>query len=504
MKCFDKLAFFSFNGKRNDKVIPLQGVKRPAWAPIERTFLEVPHYPGGRLLRTETKMREILIPVAFIYETSEQGEKLKEELADWLYTDQPAELIFDDEKDRTYLAVIDDEIDPNQLVDIGQGVLKFICPMPYKLGGIQTVEFKQDSSSEQNANFKNKGTIETKPIIELEMMKPATNLDVWFGKYPNERQYFRVGQPMSIEDKPVQENERVLWDEMNNLVGWTDAGKTVPGMESTGKFKVNEGRYAFEVEDFGPPKDRSFTGPILKRSIPGGPLTDFKVEAYVTLKAKNFYEMGRVSLFLLDEQGELVADINMNDLYWTVERTHGYAVIGNKSQPNNTRKMFDSGGNGNTAFNNFYGRISIARRGRTWSVYFARFRSGTEIDDASAVQYFTDDEKNPMTVTGRRVAQVAIGIQRWQDNAPVDLMRIDDLKIWKVNKVPNGGKPFLLDTGDKVIIDTERSLVTINGTDAISAKDIFSSFPKIIRGENRLSIMPPDIKGKVTYRERYR
>ncbi|MED3353388.1 phage tail family protein, partial [Bacillus thuringiensis] len=207
----------------------------------------------------------------------------------------------------------------------------------------------------------------------------------------------------------------------------------------------------------------------------------------------------RVSMFLLAEQGDMVADINMNDLYWTVERTHGYARIGNNKQPNNTRKLFDSGGAGNTAFNQFYGRMAIARRGRTWSVYFARFRNGTEIDDASAVQFFTDDEENPMTVTGRRVAQIAIGIQRWQDQRPVDLMRIDDLKVWKVNKVPNGGKPFLLDTGDKVIIDTERSLVTINGKDAISAKDIFSSFPKIIRGENRLSIIPPDIKAKVTY-----
>lgn len=504
MKCFDKLAFFSFNGKRNDKVIPLQGVKRPAWAPIERSFLEVPHYPGGRLLRTETKMREILIPVAFIYETSEQGEKLKEELSDWLYTDQPAELVFDDEKDRTYLAVIDDELDPDQLVDIGQGVLKFICPMPYKLGKTQTVDFKQDWSTEQNAYFRNKGTIETKPIIELEMTKPATNLDVWFGEYPHKRQYFRIGQPMSINDTPVQENERVLWDEMNNLIGWTDAGKTVPGMESTGKFRVNSGKYAFEVEDFGTPKKGAFTGPIMKRSIPGGPLTDFRAEAYVTLKCGDAGEMGRVSMFLLDEQGDLVADINMNDLYWTVERAHGYARIGNSMQPNNTRKLFDSGGGGNTAFNQFYGRIAIARRGRTWSVYFARFRNGTEIDDASGVQFFTDDEKNPMTVTGRRVAQIAIGIQRWQDHRFVKEMRIDDLKVWKVNKVPNGGKPFLLDTGDKVIIDTERSLVTINGKDAISAKDIFSTFPKIIRGENRLSIMPPDIKAKVTYRERYR
>ncbi|MFK4363291.1 putative phage tail component-like protein [Bacillus sp. RC55] len=504
MKCLENLAFFSFNEKRNDKVIPLQGVKRPAWAPIERSFLEVPHYPGGRLLRTETKMREILIPVAFVYETSEEGELLKEELADWLYTDQPAELIFDDEKERTYLAVIDGELDPDQLVDIGQGVLKFICPMPYKLGKTQTVDFKQDSSSEQNAYFRNRGTVETKPIIELEMTKPSTNLDVWFGKYPQERQYFRIGQPMSIQDKPVQENERVLWDEMNNLVGWSDAGKTIPGMESTGKFKVNDGKFAFEVADFGETKKGAFTGPILKRSIPGGPLTDFRAEAYVTLKPKNFWEMGRVSMFLLDEQGDIVADINMNDLYWTTERTHGYARIGNDKQPNNTRKLFDSGGNGNTAFNNFYGRISVARRGKKWSVYFARFRSGTEIDDASAVAYFTDDDKNPMTVTGRRVAQIAIGIQRWDVNAPVDLMRIDDLKVWKVNQVPNGGKPYLLDVGDKVIIDTERSLVTINGTDAISGKDIFSSFPKVIRGENRLSIMPPDVKAKVTYRERYR
>lgn len=37
------ISFFSFNGKRNPNVIPLQGKKRPAWAPLERTFLEVPY-----------------------------------------------------------------------------------------------------------------------------------------------------------------------------------------------------------------------------------------------------------------------------------------------------------------------------------------------------------------------------------------------------------------------------------------------------------------------------
>lgn len=497
------ISFFSFNGKRNPNVIPLQGKKRPAWAPLERTFLEVPHYPGGRLIRTQTKMRKIIVPVSLLYESMEEAEKLKEEIADWLITDQPQELVFDDEKDRTYLAVIDEAFDPEQLVNLGEGVLTFICPMPYKLGIVQTYPFVQEWSTETTSYFTNKGSVEAPALIEMTVKKTSTFLDVWFGEYPNNRNYFRIGSILSINDNPVQENERVLWSEMNNIVGWTDAGQ-IGSMKSTGRFKVNEGKFAFEVGEWGDQNKSEFTGPIWKRSIPGGPLTDFKAEIYVTLIAKNYWEMGRVSMFLLDEQGDIVADVNMNDLYWTAKQTHAFARIGDVSQPNNTRKLFDSGGSGNTAFNDFYGRMAIARRGKKWSVYFARFRDGTEIDDYKAVEFFTDDEKNPMTVTGRRVAQIAIGIQRWGTSDPTNLMRIDDLKVWKINKVSDQSKPYLVDTGDKVVIDTEKSLVTINGKNAINLKEIFSNFPIVIRGENRIDIMPPDVNATISYRERYR
>ncbi|MEB8732985.1 phage tail family protein, partial [Bacillus cereus] len=55
-----------------------------------------------------------------------------------------------------------------------------------------------------------------------------------------------------------------------------------------------------------------------------------------------------------------------------------------------------------------------------------------------------------------------------------------------------------------IIIDKEKSLVTINGKKAINLKDFFSNFPTVIRGENRIDIMPPDVKATVRYRERYR
>ncbi|TKJ00161.1 phage tail family protein, partial [Bacillus cereus] len=208
------ISFFSFNGERNPNVIPLQGKKRPAWAPLERTFLEVPHYPGGRLIRTQTKMRKIIVPVSLFYESMEEAEKLKEEIANWLITDQPQELIFDDEKDRTYLAVIDESFDPQQLVNLGEGVLTFICEMPYKLGPTRIVEF-QSNERGLVANIQNKGSLESNPIIEIEVTKPSTFLDVWNGD-----NYFRIGWPLRMDQVPVERNQRVMWDEMSTTIGW--------------------------------------------------------------------------------------------------------------------------------------------------------------------------------------------------------------------------------------------------------------------------------------------
>ncbi|MDF9627324.1 phage tail family protein, partial [Bacillus cereus] len=78
-------------------------------------------------------------------------------------------------------------------------------------------------------------------------------------------------------------------------------------------------------------------------------------------------------------------------------------------------------------------------------------------------------------------------------------------KFWKVNVNTKNTPPYIVDVGDKVVIDTENSHVTIEGKDAINIKDIFSNFPVIHKGRNTLEMMPSDIgTAKVTYRERFR
>ncbi|MGE6619278.1 distal tail protein Dit [Bacillus mycoides] len=491
---------FTFNNIRKDYIQMLVGRKRPSWAPIKRNLVRVPHRPGAFFIHTETEERRIDVPLVIKAKKDMADlQKIKEDLADWLFTEQPAELIFDDELDRTYLAFIDGSIDLDEMVNRGKGVITFVCPMPYKLGKTNTHTFTQNWSTEITSYFTNKGSVEAPALIEMIAKKPSTFLDVWFGEYPHNRDYFRIGYPLTVEETTVQERERVMWDEMTTAVGWTPVTGQVEEMKGTGSFKSRDG-YALYCQDYG--QEKGFHGAIAKKNIPGGPLQDFEMETWVRLKSKSIGEMGRVEVLLLDDTSNIVTRINMNDLYWDAEMTKAYMRIGNAGTPNSMRKLVDTSGAHPNTFNQFYGRLRIARRGKEWSVYVARFRDGTEIDDASLVERWIDETGNPMTE--RKIAQVMISIMSWDVNKPVDVMQIDDLKIWKVNKVTSNTKPYIFDTGDKIVIDTERSLVTINGKNAINIKDIFSNFPKVISGDNRIDIMPPDVNATVSYRERYR
>ncbi|PEJ56465.1 distal tail protein Dit, partial [Bacillus wiedmannii] len=154
------MSSFTFNNERKDFVQIAKGWKRPTWAPLKRNFLSVPGYPGARLLNTQTEMRVLSIPVGIIVPDGGNLELLKEEIASWLITDQPAELIFDVEPDRTYLAVVDDSFDPDEFVTLGIGTIKFVCPTPYKLGKVQTHTFTQSWSTEITSYFTNKGSVE--------------------------------------------------------------------------------------------------------------------------------------------------------------------------------------------------------------------------------------------------------------------------------------------------------------------------------------------------------
>ncbi|HDX9636381.1 TPA: distal tail protein Dit [Bacillus thuringiensis] len=487
------MSSFSFNGERKSYIHIERGWKRPAWAPLRRNLLNAPSYQGARLLSTDTDMRVLSVPVGIIAPNGIGLERLKEEIASWLITEQPAELIFDIENERTYLAVVDEEFNIDEFVDIGKGVLKFICPMPYKLGPTRTVEFQADER-ELVANIQNKGSVESNPIIEIEVTKPSTFLDVWNGD-----NYFRIGWPLRMDQVPVERNQRVMWDEMSTTVGWTNV-PNAEDMVGGGAFKVDAGSRLVPVY-LGETNIKGWHGCIAKKNIPQGPLQDFIMQAYVGVRSSHPDQMGRVEIGLLDENSDYVARISMNDVHWQAEQNTGFAKLGNKKKPVSERVLINEPGDHPTTWNQYRGRLWLARTGNRWEAYISKFLWNTEKDDSERFVVW-EDENN---VNMDKVAQVQISISQFSDNMFCTDMSIDDLKIWKVNMNTQDNPPYIFDVGDKVVIDTERSLVSINGKKAINLKDIFSDYPIIQKGTNKLEIMPSDVGiAKVTYRERYR
>ncbi|MGQ8811622.1 distal tail protein Dit [Bacillus sp. NA_165.1] len=488
---------FTFNNIRKDYIQMLVGRKRPSWAPVKRKLVRVPYRAGALFINTETEERRIDVPlVVKAKKDMADLQKIKEDLADWLYTEQPAELIFDDELDRTYLALIDGSVDLDEIVNRGKGVITFVCPMPYKLGKQNTHMFTQNWSTEITTSFVNQGNVEAPPIIEIEAKKPSTFLDVWFGEYPYNRDYFRIGYPLKTEQLPVERNQRLIWDEMTTTVGWSKVSSMEDG-NPVGEMKSDG--YQFYCSNYGTGTGKGWNGAAVKKNIPNGPVQDFTMQAYVTCKSERINEMGRVEIAILDENSKVLSKIAMTDVFWQAEQNFGTMVIGYDNKPGRRSLIHESGDYPNT-WNQYQGRLWIARTGNVWEAYISKFLPGTEKDDSERFVRWTDENNYHM----EKAAQIQISIMQWQDVPPVEAMTVSDLKFWKVNLNTQNNSPYIFDRGDKIIIDTEKSLVTINGKNAINLKDIFSDFPTVIRGENRIDIMPPDVKATVSYRERYR
>lgn len=92
-------------------------------------------------------------------------------MAEWLIHDELKPLIFDDEPDRIYYAVVDGSFDPDEILKWGQGVIPFICPDPYKYG-------EEESLILGDFPIRNVGTLKTNPVFSIKFMSNTTNYTV--------------------------------------------------------------------------------------------------------------------------------------------------------------------------------------------------------------------------------------------------------------------------------------------------------------------------------------
>lgn len=187
---------FTFDGISKPYLTVLKDSNRQPWAPIEWTYQDVPKRPGALPVKKNTGVRALPLPVFLKGKSIEDLQKVKEDLAEWLIHDEPKPLIFDDEPDRIYYAVVDGSFDPDEILKWGQGVIPFICPDPYKYG-------EEESLILGDFPIRNVGTLKTNPVFSIKFMSNTTNYTV------------------SINEKTL----KVIWDFKQNDLLIIDTNK---------------------------------------------------------------------------------------------------------------------------------------------------------------------------------------------------------------------------------------------------------------------------------------
>ncbi|PGO36206.1 phage tail protein [Bacillus thuringiensis] len=485
------MSSFTFNNQRKEYIQLEKGWSPPTWAPLKRKFLNTPGYPGARLLGTETDPRRLSVPVGIIVPDGTDLETLKEEIATWLITEQAAELTFDTKLDRTYIAVIDEDFNVDNFVSLGKGTLKFICPMPYKLGPRRKIDFKLQGSR-LITNISNNGSEYSDPTFTVKVENPSTFIDI-SRKKEEEIQHFRMGYPVSVEERTVEKEQLVMHDEMKTMVGWTQNGPNTDEGENTGTLKSDSER--FVIDNFG--ADSKWHGGVARKSLKE-PLQDFTVEAIVECWNQNSAKsMGRVEIYLLDVNSDVIGKMSMAEVHVNVASNYGEIHAGKIDEGHH---IISTTGDSPWTWNDFTGRLRITRVGNFWAADIARILEKGGYDSESYREYFDVDER----YSKNQLAQIMVHIGGWKE-APNLNASINDIKVWKFNKTTTLEAPYyIVRKGDVVEIDTADASIKINGKDAIYTKDLFGDFINIEKGTNQIEILPSDIgQVEVAYRERY-
>lgn len=474
-----------FNGIEKDYLKVVRGRKRPAWAPVQRNLITVTGMTGAHLSQTDTQVRVISVPILIMAESFSDLQKIKEDLAEWLIHDEPKELVFRDEPDRIYYAVVDGELDLDELVRWGDGVITFVCPDPNKYGPEKTVEPSSDAFIVEN-----NGTAEAEPIIELTATEKAT-----FAMVATENEYNLIGRPAEVDEQLVDEKVRVLYERGDTINEWTTAGTQVDGAV-TGQMTTDG--TGIVVQSYG--TNAGWHGPALLKEI--DPIQDFEVAMRLRVEATDPNTTYRLEFYLFDEfmnvLGKMaIMDASRGKIQYAAEGRVGPFVGKHINYLISSRNYQRDRAH-------FHGMLRMKRIGKRFEFYVARIGHTSEeghIHHDTLTEVFNDVNNQYQG----RLRYVQIHIGKYGDTPSAQTPKISAIEVFEHNEVLVDETPYIIYPGDIVEFDHVTKDIRLNGESRKDLKAFGGSFFTLKKGINTLTVTPENtFNTKITYRERYK
>lgn len=155
---------FTFNNIYSvDKGLHVTNVERPILPPIISRTKAVADRHGVYYFGSQFDALPIPVEVVWRGTDAPNVQSIKRSLAAWLRPNGLMKLVFDDEPEMYYMAVLTDQTELEQVVRIGRGEITFLCPDPFAYAITDDV-FADPAGT---ITFTRQGTAESNPKIEI-------------------------------------------------------------------------------------------------------------------------------------------------------------------------------------------------------------------------------------------------------------------------------------------------------------------------------------------------
>src|SRR5699024_1006156 len=446
----------------------------------------------AHLSSTKTNIRAITVPVFISAESYSDLQKVKEDLANWLIHREPKELIFKDEPDRVYYAVVDGALDLDELVRWGTGTIAFLCPDPDKYA---KEEVSYDIAGGLTT-LNNKGTANAKPILELTATKDTT-----FALIENQfEEYMLLGYPLEEEgqEQIVDDRVSVMFEDGSTLSSWSTTNYKVDTNFNDVRGSMTSDGSRIRAQSYG--TGDKMHGPAITKELPKA-LQDFEINTNFDIVSRRPEDNFRMEVYFLDENMNMLGKMGIKDNNRADKKRMALGRVG----------AYKGGGesNGYVIGQHNYNRIIktdttlfnlyVKREGKLFTFYVGRWRNKKH--EWVAKQTYLD-------VAGEYAGKlkfVTLFIGNYKDRTVPTRLRINNVEVFELKQLTVDQTPYILRAGDELIIDHESEGVFINGVNAMPLKHFGSDFFELPNGYSSINIHPDDaFEGTVRYRERYK
>lgn len=476
-----------FNDQDLPSYVKIKSIETGLTPPISQTTLQVPGRYGEYDFGNGIGARTIDVSYFIIADSPADLRTKAREFAKWLYSDEPKKLVLLDEPDKYYWAKVTGNLDLQEAFRTGEGKIQFYCSDPFAYTDEQGYTFDPLNP----AILPNGGVFATYPRFEFVFSQPSSEFAVY-----NKDKYLYFGQPETV-DAPAPERKRVivLDDNCSSVAGWT-AGVGVDGATLYGSLE-STGSYIRQYNnDFG--SGGTWQGAAGVKTFGGQQLQDFTVEAEVAFKSTASNQVGRVEIYLLDQNNVRIGKMAIKDITTRaddpfIEARAGAWGPGKYFVATNVKPGY---------FKQFQGLMRIQRIGKDWFFYIGMRDSKGKIYRSYSAKFYDKDN----LYSSAKLAGIQIHFGCRAGSAPVSTMYIDHIRVIEENvTIQPDAPPIIFESGDKLVIDCSSGSITLNGEPFYDQLDPSSSFLSLEPGDNIIAVAPGDklASAQVFYSERW-